>query len=75
MRMVKNELITKDQMMVAACQVKLVSIEIFGLWDGEPWEPWGPRVPSSLTYNRADLGPITVFQFWIKFKLQFLKSN
>jgi len=36
MRMVKNELITKDQMMVAACQVKLVSIEIFGLWDGEP---------------------------------------
>ena len=36
MKMVKNELITKDQMMVAACQVKLVYIEIFGSRGGEP---------------------------------------
>ena len=34
-RMVKNELIAKDQMMVAVRQVKLVKIEIFESWDGE----------------------------------------
>ena len=36
MKMVKNELIAKDQMMVAACQVKLVKIEISGSRGGEP---------------------------------------
>ena len=39
MKMVKNELIAKDQMMVAVCQVKLVEIEIFGSRGGEPREP------------------------------------
>ena len=35
-RMVKNELIAKDQMMVAVRQVKLVKVEIFESRDGEP---------------------------------------
>ena len=47
--MVKNEwveLIAKDQMMVAARQVKLVWIEISGSRGGEPW---ALRAPSPLT--------------------------
>ena len=51
--MVKNEwveLIAKDQMMVAACQVKLVYIEIYGSRGGEPW---ALRAPSPLTRDMS----------------------
>ena len=43
---VSRELIAKDQMMVAACQVKLVKIEIFGSHGGEPW---ALRAPNPIT--------------------------
>ena len=54
MKMVKNELIAKDQMMVAVCQVKLVKIEISGSRGGEPWALWAPS-PLTRDKNRGGM--------------------